>query len=263
LGLVEFLAPRGFCRLIGIRPHPEIIRLLGLRELASGISILTGRRTTSGIQARMAGDVMDLALLSPAFVFNRRRRGSVLLATTAAIGVTALDMQCLKELRGPSAGRKWTNHIKTSVLINRRPEELYRFWRNFESLPQFMEHLVSVSQTGENRFHWIAKGPAETQVQWDAEVVMDKPNELIAWRSLEGADVENAGSVRFEPAPGNQGTLMRVQLEYRLPGGTASDKMASLLGESPDQKLTSDLRRFKDLMEAGQRSPAEGKVMTR
>ncbi|MCA1591632.1 MAG: DUF2892 domain-containing protein, partial [Acidobacteria bacterium] len=104
--------------------------------------------------------------------------------------------------------------LEKSVTINRSPEELYAFWRNFENLPRIMNHLESVRVTGEGRSHWIAKAPAGTTVEWGAEIYNEKANEMIAWRSLEGADVDSAGSVHFEPATGGRGTVVRVILKY-------------------------------------------------
>src|SRR5262249_28356922 len=88
------------------------------------------------------------------------------------------------------------------VTINRSPTELYAFWRNLENLPRVMRHLESVRSTGGNRSHWVARGPASICVEWDAETITDRPNEVIAWRSLPGSMVDTAGSVHFTPAPG-------------------------------------------------------------
>ena len=140
--------------------------------------------------------------------------------------------------------------VEKSVTINKSPEELYRFWRNFENLPRFMNHLESVHVTGDNRSHWVAKAPAGTTVEWDAEVYNEKEGELIAWRSLEGADVNNAGSVHFESAPGG-GTTVRVVLEYAPPARHLGAAVAKLFGEAPDQQIADDLQRFKQVMEAG------------
>jgi len=257
LGVAELLVPRAVARLIGTRPHPTLIRLLGIREIASGIGILGRNQPEPWVQARVVGDIMDLALLSPALLFNGGRRGSVVLATTAVAGVTALDVMCTQKLNRAN-GRGGKIHLKTSIIINRSREELYQFWSQFERLPQFMNHLEAVRRLDEKRYHWIAKGPAGSYVEWDAEVIMDKPNELIAWRSLEGADVENAGSVRFERAPGNRGTLMKVQLEYAPPAGTLGKTIAMLFGEAPEKQIAVDLRRFKQLMETGEIARTEG-----
>jgi uncharacterized membrane protein len=139
--------------------------------------------------------------------------------------------------------------VEKSVVINRAPAELYQFWRNFENLPRFMDHLESVTTTGGNRSHWVAKAPAGTSVEWDAEVYNEKAGELIAWRSLEGADVANAGSVHFTPAAG--GTEVRVVLKYDPPAGVIGAAVAKLFGEEPSQQIDEDLRRFKQLMETG------------
>ncbi len=148
--------------------------------------------------------------------------------------------------------------VEKSVTVNRRPEELYRFWRNFENLPRFMDHLESVRVEGEGRSHWVAKAPAGTTVEWDAEVYNEKENELIAWRSLEGADVDNAGSVRFEAAPGGGSTIVRVSLKYDPPGGVIGSTFAKLFGEEPSQQIEEDLRRFKQVMETGETQSDEG-----
>jgi uncharacterized membrane protein len=144
--------------------------------------------------------------------------------------------------------------VEKSVTINKSPEELYRFWRNFENLPRFMNHLESVTTLSEGRSHWVAKAPAGRTVEWDAEVYNEKEGELIAWRSLEGADVDNAGSVRFEPASGGQGTTVRVTLKYDPPAGKIGSLVAKLFGEEPSQQIEEDLQRFKQVMETGEAS---------
>jgi len=148
--------------------------------------------------------------------------------------------------------------VEKSVTISRTPEELFRFWRNFENLPRFMNHLEAVRVTGENRSHWVAKAPAGMTVEWDAEVYNEKPDELIAWRTLEGADVDSAGSVRFEQDAGGHGTVVRVTLKYDPPGGSIGAAIARLFGENPEQQIDEDLRRFKQLMETGEIASTEG-----
>lgn len=140
--------------------------------------------------------------------------------------------------------------VEESIVINNRtPQELYSFWRNFTNLPRFMDHLQSVTMQGSTRSHWVAKAPAGTSVEWDAEIYNEKDSELIAWRSLPGSDVDNAGSVHFTPAAG--GTEVRVVLKYDPPGGVVGAAVAKLFGEAPSQQIREDLRRFKQLMETG------------
>ena len=153
--------------------------------------------------------------------------------------------------------------VEKSVTINRPPGELYRFWRNFENLPRFMNHLESVRVTGEGRSHWVAKAPAGSTVEWDAEIYNEKEGEMIAWRTLEGADVASAGSVHFEEAPGGRGTLMRVVLKYDPPAGKLGAIIARLFGENPEQQIAEDLGRFKQLMETGEVATTEGQPSAR
>jgi len=147
---------------------------------------------------------------------------------------------------------------KTVTISNKSPEELYQFWRNFENLPHFMKHLKHVTVINENRSHWITTAPMGGSVEWDAEIVNDQENRLIAWASVEGADVDNSGFVRFQPAPGNRGTEVKVVIEYNPPGGALAATIAKLFGEEPKQQIGDDLRRFKMLMEAGEIATIEG-----
>ena len=120
-----------------------------------------------------------------------------------------------------------------------------------------MKHLESVTCTGINRSHWVAKGPGGKNVEWDAEVYNEKPNEMIAWRSLEGSDIVNAGSVRFKPL-GARGTEVKVVLNYNTPGGKVSAFLARLLGHEPGQMIADDLRRLKQILETGEAATIEG-----
>jgi uncharacterized membrane protein len=124
-----------------------------------------------------------------------------------------------------------------------------------------MQHLESVREIGEGRSHWVAKAPAGSTVEWNAEITAERPNELIAWRSLEGADVDNSGSIRFEPAPGGRGTIVRAEVEYTPPGGIIGAALAKLFGEEPGQQVEADLRRFKQVMETGEVVRSEGSLM--
>ncbi len=151
--------------------------------------------------------------------------------------------------------------VEKSLTINRPAEELYRFWRNLENLPRVMSHLESVTEYDGNRSHWVAKAPAGTTVEWDAEITEDRPNELIAWRSLEGADVSNSGSVRFMHATGKRGTIVMVEIDYGPPGGLLGAAVAKLFGEEPAQQVNDDLRRFKQVVETGEVVISEGTLL--
>jgi uncharacterized membrane protein len=148
--------------------------------------------------------------------------------------------------------------VRRTVSINKPVEEVYAFWRDFENLPRFMRHLESVTCDGPQRSHWVARPPGGRRVAWDAEIVDERPNELIAWRSLDDADVRNAGSVTFEPGQGGRGTTIRVSLSYAPPGGKLAAVIAKLFGEEPGQQIHDDLRRLKQLLEAGEVPTVEG-----
>ena len=258
LGIAGVVAPRGVARLIGVKDHPVLFQLLGLREIASGIGILTSRQPAGWLWTRVGGDAMDLALMGAAFTSENSNRPRLATATVAVASVTAMDMVCSEQLSRSSPGKFHAIHVEKSITVNRSKEDIYAFWHAFEQLPDFMNHLTSVKQTGDNRWHWIAKGPAGTKVEWDAEIINDKPNELIAWRSLEGADVDNAGTVRFERAPGGRGTKVTIKMDYNPPGGVIGAKIALLFGEAPEKQLEVDLHRFKQLMETGEIATTEG-----
>ena len=145
-------------------------------------------------------------------------------------------------------------HVEQSFSINKSPWELYQYWRDFNNLPRIMSHLESVRVIDDNRSHWVAKAPAIAggTVEWDAEIINDEPNALIAWRSLDNADVHNAGSVRFVPGPDDRGTEVKVVIDYIPPAGRVGSWIASLFGEAPQQQIREDLRRFKAFMETGE-----------
>jgi uncharacterized membrane protein len=175
-----------------------------------------------------------------------------------AMGFNTAGDTSLRNSENVSVPAERGTKVEKSVVINRPADELYRFWRNFENLPHFMNHLESVRVTGGDRSHWVAKAPAGRTVEWDAEIYNEKENELIAWRTLEGADVDSAGSVRFEKATGGRGTVVRVSLKYDPPGGKLGSLVARLFGENPEQQIDEDLGRFKQLMETGEVITTEG-----
>jgi uncharacterized membrane protein len=142
--------------------------------------------------------------------------------------------------------------FETRLAIRRPPEDLFRFWRKLENLPTIMEHLVSVTPAEAGRSRWVAKGPWGSTLEWDAEIYGERENELIAWRSLEGSQVDTAGSVHFERLPDDQGTLLRLSLKYNPPAGKLGATIASLFGQGLENDLRQDLQRFKQIMDAGQ-----------
>jgi uncharacterized membrane protein len=148
--------------------------------------------------------------------------------------------------------------IDEKVTINRSPGEVFRFWRDLGNIAEFMEHVESVRTIGENRSRWIAKGPAGKCLEWDAQIINEKENELIAWRSLEGSEVANAGSVHFKEAAGGRGTEVHVEILYSPPGGNVGALAAKLFGGDPAVQIRSDLKRLKARLEAGVLPNTEG-----
>jgi uncharacterized membrane protein len=149
---------------------------------------------------------------------------------------------------------------RSSVQLNCSPEQAFQFWRNFENLPRFMHHLDNVSVIGERRTRWRALGPLGTPVTWDAEITTERPNELIAWRSLPGSQVDVNGMVEFVPAPADRGTFVNVAIEYRPPAGAIGRSIAKLFGKDPNFLMRQDLRRFKALIEAGEIPTTDGQT---
>ncbi|GAB4207332.1 MAG: hypothetical protein OHK0022_35440 [Roseiflexaceae bacterium] len=143
-------------------------------------------------------------------------------------------------------------HVEKAIIINRPAAEIYSFWRNFEQLPQFMKHLERVETLDERRSRWTAKAPLVKQVSWEAEIIEDLPNEMIAWRSLPGADIQNSGQVRFTSLPHDRGTEVHVTLRYEPPAGAAGALVAKLFAEEPSQQIAGDLRRLRALLETGE-----------
>jgi len=166
----------------------------------------------------------------------------------AAAGFTTANGHATRVALGGSRGV----HVEEVVTINAPAEQLFGYWRNLSQLPTFMNHLISVQQMDYRRSHWVARAPAGRTVQWDAEIINEIPGELLGWRTLDGADVVSAGSVRFTPSTGGRGTDVRVRLQYEPPAGKVGATVAWLLGHEPSQTIREDLRRFKQLMETGE-----------
>jgi uncharacterized membrane protein len=148
--------------------------------------------------------------------------------------------------------------VDHEIRIHKSPEELYRFWRNLENLPRFMSHVESVREKGNGTSHWTVCGPAGLRLEWDAEIVNEIDNKLIGWRSLPGSQVDNGGSVHFDPA-GDGSTIVRVELQYNPPAGSVGARVSRALGEDPEQMIREDMQRFRELMETGSVSAQGGK----
>jgi uncharacterized membrane protein len=238
LGIAQVTAPAAMNRLVGVRPTPgsaTVMRAVGVQELAVGSRILARA-------ARVDGN-------------DTRRLGTT---SSALAGATLVDLAGAMWLARRSRPGRGRLHARSTITINRPLTEVYQFWRDLENLPEFMHHLSSVRTVDATRSHWAARGPGRRKVEWDAEIVDEKPDELIAWRAMKGAAVPNAGEVRFAPAPADAGTEVTVDLRYDLPGGRAGAAVATLFGAEPTQQVKDDLRRFKQVMETGEVVRSDG-----
>jgi len=260
LGLTQLAAPRRLARAIGLRGdgrHSRFMRLRGMTEIASGVGILARARPAKWLYARSGGDMLDLALLARAESRSRARTAG---AMGAVAGVLLPDLlEGARLSRGNPSGGKEVS-VRKATTIRRPQEEVYDFWRDLENLPRFMVHLESVEAIDDTRSRWRAKGPGGRDVEWEAEIVEERPAELLAWRSLPGASVQHSGSVRFSPAPGNRGTEVVVELTYAPPGGELGALAAKLFGEEPATQLADDLRRLKQVIEAGEIARSDGSL---
>jgi uncharacterized membrane protein len=202
-----------------------------------------------------------------AMVLMGLRQGSLRGALTALAGGGLVYQGATKQSTIQKAqeaiGLNQPIKVEKTVTINKSAEELYRFWHDFENLPTFMKHLKSVKVYNEKRSHWVANAPLDNTVEWDADILEDRENEFISWASVEGADIDNSGFVRFKKAPGDRGTEVKVVLEYNPPGGALGATVAKLFGEEPEQQIGDELRRFKMLMEAGEIATTEGQTSGR
>lgn len=143
-------------------------------------------------------------------------------------------------------------HVRDAVRLELPIHQVYAFWRRLENLPRFMRYLDSVREDAADRSHWVAIGPGGIRVEWDAELINEVEDKLIAWRSLPGSDVTTAGSVNFDSVRGGRETQVTVNLQYAPPAGKTGAWVATLFGREPSQTIREDLRRLKQILEAGE-----------
>jgi uncharacterized membrane protein len=148
-------------------------------------------------------------------------------------------------------------HFHKTITVNRPVHEVFSFWRHVENLPRFMKFVQAVTSNGGNITHWVVTTNGET-LEWDAETIEARPNEILSWQSLPTANVDNAGSIVFRPAPGNYGTIVDVSLKYAPAGGKTSAKLAKVFGNDAEAVMEEDLFRFKSLIETGEIPIMEG-----
>jgi uncharacterized membrane protein len=260
LGLAEIAAPGQLANFIGVSDDTKtrnILRAYGAREIGTGLGILSERQPASWMWGRVGGDVLDIATLGVAMTRPDADKAKIGRAIAMVVGVTALDVICAQRLSAKEDSDYLDNNdegtaVIRTITINKSPEEVYQFWRKFENLPRFMRHLEKVEVDDTDKFtRWTAKAPIGT-ITWEAQTITDIPGKLIAWQSLPGSTVDNSGTVRFERAPGDRGTVVTVDLRYSPPGGTVGTVVAKMMGEEPGMQIAHDLRNFKQIMEIGE-----------
>ena len=267
LGATEILAPRRLAHAIGVPDaSTSTIQAFGVREIASGLAILMRPDQATPLWSRVGGDALDLSYLASAMNDPDNDRGRILTAMAAVLGVTVADVLCAQRLAGRDGyerddmrlRRRTSVHVEEVATINKSAGEVYRAWKNFEQFPKFMRHLESVQTIDGRRSRWRAKAPAGMTVEWEAEMVEDREEEMIAWRSVAGSQIENSGTVQFRRAPAGRGTEVRVRLDYRPPAGRVGQTIAWMFGEEPEQQIRDDVRRFKQLLETGEVAVSDG-----
>jgi uncharacterized membrane protein len=271
LGVAQLAAPDRVRRISGVDDSPTsraVVPLVGARELVHAAGLLSSRRKGIWAWTRVAGDAMDLASLGVAIAHREGGRRRRLVAVTGAIaGITMVDLlTALQATRTRKIGsakvrgarKGGSMELTATTTIRRSAPEVYAFWRDLENLPTFMAHLEEVRSTGDRTSHWSASAPFGKNVEWDAEILDETPAEKIAWRSTGDADVPNAGTVRFVPAPDGVSTEVHVVLVYDIPGGAVGKAVAKYFGEEPHQQLDDDLRRLKQVLETGEVVRSDG-----
>lgn len=238
---VERFAPRVVSRL---RSGPNV----GSRERAAS-ALIGGAIVAAGLRRR--DPIGALLAIGGGALMARGASGRC--PAYAAIGRdTAHRIQPDMPLKqhGPNAVLDASESVRVehSIVVDRPVEQLYDYWRNLENLPLIMRHIVEVRDVGSGNSTWVARGPAGTRIRWRARIINEIPNELLAWKSLAGADIPNAGSVRFTPGP--EGTSVRVILEYDPPGGRLGAMIAGIFGGDPDRQVQEDLMSFRRALEA-------------
>jgi uncharacterized membrane protein len=217
-----------------------------------GTSATVSRSSSNYLHSQRGADLRWGSLIGGGVLaaFGLSRRSKAGLAIAAAGGALAYA--------GARANAGTAPEANGSVVINCSPDEAYRRWRNLADLPQFMHHLESVTVLDDRRSRWVAVGPAGARVEWTAEIFQERPGELLAWRSVEGSEIDLSGRVTFRPATGNRGTLLTATTHFENAISAAAQSLATIFGKDPSFLMQQDLRRFKALIEAGEIPTIEG-----
>ncbi len=270
LGAAEVLAPTVVARFIGVRDSSRnrtILRAFGAHKVAAGVGLLLARRRARYLWSRVAGDVIDLAILGGAVAFDKRTRTDrASIALAAVAGMTALDTWASLTLtdepdddggalaRSVAGGSDQDPSVPVLavVTISRPASEVYAFWRDFSNLAHFMTQVRSIDVRDRLESHWTVSVTGRDELQWDAVITADRPDQLIAWRSVADAAFDHVGEVRFLTAPGGRGTEVHLKMNVFPPAGRLGEAVGKLARRVPEQIIAADLKRLKQLLETGE-----------
>ena len=259
LGVAQLVAPRQVANMIGLPGDDDeqtIMRLIGLREIASGLGILAQADPTPWVWSRVAGDGMDLALLYAAMNSPKASKDRVTAATMAVIGITAADLLCSLNLTASpnDTSGAATNDVPVTaaVTVQAPVHEVFALWEGFQGLPRFMSDGAKVQIQDDRSSRWTIPGPAGTTLEWNVEITSSVPDEQITWRTADGGPVSAEGTVRIRPAPGNRGTQVVFDAHFSPPGGGLGKTVAAPIANVLAVKIGNDLRRLKQQIELGE-----------
>jgi uncharacterized membrane protein len=218
------------------------------------VPALQGERRTSGRPRRWSPLLrVTLGAFAGGLVAwglsRRDRPGALVAGAGAALLIRDVADRPLRRVLGIGAGRRVVDFHKT-VTVRAPVSDVFAFFSNIENFPRFMAHVKEVKRTGERRYHWVASGPAGIPVSWDGEITGLEAEKLLAWRSLPGAMVQNAGIARFEPTPDGS-TRLDIRMSYNPPAGALGHVVASFFGADPKHAMDEDLVRFQSILEQG------------
>lgn len=266
LGFTELTAGKVLADALGLENRAGLLRIYGLREIATGIGILASKDPTPWIWGRVAGDALDIATVATGFQDSKaKQKANLALALAALTGATVTDVMCGQRLSRARRtalepqGREAEESVETaqaqverSLTIEKPAEELYQRWRQPETLSRIMGHFADIRASGDGQTHWQVHGPFGHTLEWDMRTIEDRPDELLRWQASPGTQLPVEGSVRFRPALGDRGTVVALRFQFDPPGGVLGDAALKLLGGAPGLLASKALRRFKSLVETGE-----------
>jgi uncharacterized membrane protein len=245
VGLTEIISPGAMGKLMGARPRAGLTRLFGLREVAAGLGLLSGRRTSLWLWSRVGGDVLDLASLGRLLSAKHADKENVSIVLGSVAAVTAIDLYCAIKASEKEAV---PFAVVEKISVGRPSAELFAWWRAPDRLARIMAHVAEVSDPGDGTTHWKTHSGS---FEWVSEFTEERPGELLRWRSIRG-DLSSEGSVRFCPAPADHGTEVVLEWRIKPPLGDLGGAALQAFKIVPRKLSLHALRRFKSLAETGE-----------